>query len=899
MNLKQHLKTNLTILITTVLFIIMSATYPQILPKGLEQTEYLFADTAFTPVMIDLTNYFNNSGEYIEYSAHYSVNSLANGNRSQNYNGIPYALGPLNGNCVYMPAGETIMLPQGTYSSIYIFGSSKYQDIPYSGDPNSLYITVNYLDGNSDSNTIPMDHFNKNSSFYGNSVLSYHDSSSGTTARLFMYSFTPNTTKQIKSITIGPSTNWHAMIMAITGNLTSFSGSNISLNKAVTCYPSENSNVGEYASKAVDGTMNDIHDKWSSTGPAPFWLKVDLGDYYTVSTWSVYHAGAFGENSSYNTENFSLQTSVDGNNWVNIDSVYDNIASITVRNITPFITRYLRLYITTPSQNSDPNARIYEFNVYGQLLSLSYTNSPSNVQIETFRSTIPGIRMTWSGTNGDTCLGYWSSDAYNFSPTPIFSNINGYSGDYTQWNNFFYNQLNYFLVYNQDKNSPIKENSPLIINYYNFPGAQIVSYTPRSAPTFLPMLFDDVNYNSVALNWTSPSDWYPNGYRIYVLKSDTDPTADEWNPNASTITTYYNPSSIDGTSTNLTCINVGNATGFTINGLSQTTMYYFLLVALDDNNNESIASISSAKSKTQFDSNLNFEDFVINASFGNDRLKYGAVSLNQMLPFYLNIKVQGLNKYMTSIPDILIKDNVKIYTVDTNDELSNYDPNSITVDPSDPNKLDIRFSSSTQTCTLLQNTDANYLPLSIPVFDPNMIMGNVRIIYQGQNIQTNTSTPSPAPYIYELEPNSPGMDPNIWGNTGRYDIMKNPSDDFYTVESSMYAADPNTQDEIRSLKFFAYNLLTAKNTLPTRYTIDPSQTNVPNMYILDPNQNYVLVFDYKIVYNNQDVCTWNKVAIPLLNTINSDDQNYLFSTKHWNLNDNSTSYYKPLNTLVK
>ncbi|NEZ40731.1 discoidin domain-containing protein [Paenibacillus alvei] len=132
----------------------------------------------------------------------------------------------------------------------------------------------------------------------------------------------------------------------------------IALNKTATA----NQNVsGETPAMAVDGSA---YSKWCSNASGDKWLKIDLGQSYNISRWVVKHAGAGGESTSYNTKNFKLQKSSDGITWTDVDTVTNNTANITDRNVTAFSSRYVRLYITTPTQNTDIAARIYELELY-------------------------------------------------------------------------------------------------------------------------------------------------------------------------------------------------------------------------------------------------------------------------------------------------------------------------------------------------------------------------------------------------------------------------------------------------------------------------------------------------------------------------------------------------------
>lgn len=142
---------------------------------------------------------------------------------------------------------------------------------------------------------------------------------------------------------------------------------NLALNKSVTA----NAQIsGEEAVKAVDGSVTD-NSKWCNNVSGDKWLRVDLGSSQTISRWVVKHAATGGETADYNTKNFKLQKSSDGTTWTDVDVVTNNTASITDRNVASFSSRYLRLYITTPTQTSDIAARIYEFELYNAAISAS------------------------------------------------------------------------------------------------------------------------------------------------------------------------------------------------------------------------------------------------------------------------------------------------------------------------------------------------------------------------------------------------------------------------------------------------------------------------------------------------------------------------------------------------
>ncbi|WP_186438519.1 glycosyl hydrolase family 95 catalytic domain-containing protein [Cohnella terricola] len=148
---------------------------------------------------------------------------------------------------------------------------------------------------------------------------------------------------------------------------------NLAMNKAATA--SDINSPSESADKVADGLGA---TKWTSQPqsavPGDKWLRVDLGGSYNITRWVVKHASSGGETTAYNTKNFKLQISSDGNTWTDADSVTNNAAGVTDRNIAPVSARYFRLYITAPVQDNAGyfqvpgdrnNARIYEFELYG------------------------------------------------------------------------------------------------------------------------------------------------------------------------------------------------------------------------------------------------------------------------------------------------------------------------------------------------------------------------------------------------------------------------------------------------------------------------------------------------------------------------------------------------------
>ena len=138
-------------------------------------------------------------------------------------------------------------------------------------------------------------------------------------------------------------------------------GPNLALNRSVS--GSTPCNADESAAKAVDGSLSN-NSKWCS-GAGPLFLQVDLGSAQNVGSFVLKHAGLGGEHTGYNTAAFTIRTSTDGSNFSPAVSVSGSRSSRTYHPISPRTARYVRLDISTPSNQGDNGARIYEFEVYG------------------------------------------------------------------------------------------------------------------------------------------------------------------------------------------------------------------------------------------------------------------------------------------------------------------------------------------------------------------------------------------------------------------------------------------------------------------------------------------------------------------------------------------------------
>jgi len=121
--------------------------------------------------------------------------------------------------------------------------------------------------------------------------------------------------------------------------------------------------ASESADKAFDGLL--VNDsKWCSTASNAF-LQVDLGSAQNVSSFVIKHAGLGGENTGWNTGAYTIETSLDNSTWTAAATMSGNRSSRTFYPIASRQARYVKLTATTPTNNGNNAARIYEFEVYG------------------------------------------------------------------------------------------------------------------------------------------------------------------------------------------------------------------------------------------------------------------------------------------------------------------------------------------------------------------------------------------------------------------------------------------------------------------------------------------------------------------------------------------------------
>lgn len=152
-------------------------------------------------------------------------------------------------------------------------------------------------------------------------------------------------------------------IGALSDTKSIYAGANIALFKPVTA--DGEMNKGEAAALINDGNTS---TKWCYNDGTNkvHWNTIDLGSDRLIDGFKIYHAGAGGESTNWNTRDYKILVSSDNTNWTTAVTRTGNKDNITEDLFTsPIKGRYIKLEITKPTNTSDVAARIYEFQVYG------------------------------------------------------------------------------------------------------------------------------------------------------------------------------------------------------------------------------------------------------------------------------------------------------------------------------------------------------------------------------------------------------------------------------------------------------------------------------------------------------------------------------------------------------
>ncbi|WP_206912628.1 hypothetical protein IGL98_000455 [Enterococcus sp. DIV0840] len=112
---------------------------------------------------------------------------------------------------------------------------------------------------------------------------------------------------------------------------------------------------------ALDGNLN---TKWCDNGSEKPWMIADLGALKTISGFELFHAGAGGESPEWNTRDYDISVSNDGNDWTTVVQHRGNTANSSKDAIGLVEARYVKLSLEKAEQNGK-TARIYDWQIIG------------------------------------------------------------------------------------------------------------------------------------------------------------------------------------------------------------------------------------------------------------------------------------------------------------------------------------------------------------------------------------------------------------------------------------------------------------------------------------------------------------------------------------------------------
>lgn len=129
--------------------------------------------------------------------------------------------------------------------------------------------------------------------------------------------------------------------------------------KVIAC--SGETNDRERAVNLIDGKLD---TKWCDVGQAPNYVAFDLGKTVTASAWQMVNAGQ--ESNTFITRSCLLQgRNSPTDEWATLDMIDGNTRDVVKRNFNPTAVRYIRLFVTGPTQTVGTNAaRVYELKLF-------------------------------------------------------------------------------------------------------------------------------------------------------------------------------------------------------------------------------------------------------------------------------------------------------------------------------------------------------------------------------------------------------------------------------------------------------------------------------------------------------------------------------------------------------
>lgn len=125
----------------------------------------------------------------------------------------------------------------------------------------------------------------------------------------------------------------------------------VNLALGATAKASGRCNENEGPEKAINGSWDGgTSDKWCDHAEDGMWLQIDLGEPHALDRIVVRHAGAGGEPSAWNTQDFDIAISKDAIGWAVVGAAEGNADDVTTHPLPGMEARYVRLSIITEIQ---------------------------------------------------------------------------------------------------------------------------------------------------------------------------------------------------------------------------------------------------------------------------------------------------------------------------------------------------------------------------------------------------------------------------------------------------------------------------------------------------------------------------------------------------------------------
>lgn len=117
------------------------------------------------------------------------------------------------------------------------------------------------------------------------------------------------------------------------------------------------------AAVVADGSPSEAYMWVSSDTDGHAWVQLDFGEPYLISRYVVRHAQAAGYGSEFNTRDYTVEVSLDGNTWTTAGTHTANTEAVNDVTIESQEARYVRLSVT--DGGADGVVRIGDVEVYG------------------------------------------------------------------------------------------------------------------------------------------------------------------------------------------------------------------------------------------------------------------------------------------------------------------------------------------------------------------------------------------------------------------------------------------------------------------------------------------------------------------------------------------------------